>query len=46
VPVRLTEVSVDNRELTLSVESLSASDRAAMLERIREPHAQASASGR
>ena len=46
VPVRLTGVSVENRELTLSVESLSPSDRAALLKRIREPHGEATASGR
>jgi hypothetical protein len=37
VPVRLTSVRVTDGELTLTVESMTPADRAALLDRIREP---------
>jgi hypothetical protein len=39
VPVRLTAVRVENQTLTLTVEPLGPTDRAALLDRIREPWA-------
>ncbi len=37
VPVRLTDVQITDGDVTLTVESMNAEDRAALLERIREP---------
>ena len=44
VPVRLTSVRVTDGELTLTVESMTPADRAALLDRIREPVPAATAS--
>jgi len=44
VPVRLTSVRVTDGELTLTVESMTPADRAALLDRIREPLPGATAS--
>ena len=38
VPVRLTAVSIEDKELTMTVKPLNAKERAAVLEQIREPY--------
>jgi hypothetical protein len=45
VPVRVRDVTVANREVTLSVESLTPKERAALLQRIRTPLDTVTASG-